>query len=126
MMAAQNESSYNPARPSSGKRDFPLASKVARELGLVPTWPNLQTIRLAIECEASFLSVPPADVAEMIVRAAKELTWGSSLACHSVVDEAFWMRLNTVNRFWFEDARWREKFAYAEFVQQLRREAVAC
>lgn len=117
-MAIQPESSYNPARRSSGKRNFPLAVKVARELGVVPTWPNLQTIRLAIESESVLSSVSLEDAAAVLIRAGKEWTSGDLYSCPSSWEQREHFRLNTVDRFWFEDARWRSKFAYAEFAAQ--------
>lgn len=121
MMAAQTEASHNPSQRSSRKRAIPLAARVARELGLVPTWPTLQTIRLAIESEAALSSVSLNKAAELLVRAGKEWTSCSIFHCPSDWEKREISRLNTVDRFWFEDARWRSKIAYAEF-----REAVAC
>jgi hypothetical protein len=119
--ATQTAASHNPRGGSSGKRAFPLAAKVARELGLVPTWPNLQTIRLALESEAKFCQVTVAEVAEMIVRAGNEWTTGPQYTCPAEWEKREISRINTVDRFWFEDARWRFKKAYFEFRERRRR-----
>jgi hypothetical protein len=114
-MATPSAASHNSGWRSSGKRNFPLAAKVARELGLVPTWPNLQTIRLAIESEAALSNAARAQAAEMLIRAGKEWSPGPRYSCPSEWERRELFRLNTVDRFWFEDARWRSKSAYLEF-----------
>jgi len=134
-MSTQNAVSPNPPRLSSGKlshfstrrtssrtgrKTLPLAASVARQLGIVETWPNVQTIRLAIESEAALSGVAPQDVVEMLVRAGKEWTSQPRYSCSSEWEKRDIFRQNTVDRFWFEDARWREKFAYAEFRAALR------
>ena len=126
-MATQNAVSPNPPRLSSGKlglistrRALPLAAAVARQLGIVPTWPNVQTIRLAIESEAQLSSAALEDVAAMLVLAGKEWTRGPQYSCPSQWEQREISRLNLVDRFWFEDARWRDKFAYADFRARLR------
>ena len=126
MMAAQIEASHNPGARSSAKRDFSLAARVAKMLGLVPTWPNLQTIRLAIESEALLSAVSMAEAAEVLIRDAKEPSICGVLHCPSEWEKREIARINTVDRFWFEDARWRSKFAYQDFVAERRRDGVAC
>jgi hypothetical protein len=135
-MATQAEASHNSRPRSSGKnsrfsttrsdtRHLPLAAEVARKLGIIATWANVQTIRLAIESEAALTGVALLDVAEMIVRAGKEWTRGSMYSCPSEFERREIFRLNAVDRFWFEDARWRSKDAYAEFCEQLRKNGAA-
>lgn len=123
--ATQTAASHNSRGASSGKRAFPLAAKVARELGLVPTWPNLQTIRLAIQsevefCESASLEVTVVEVAEMIMRAGNEWTTLSQYVCPAEWERREAVRMNSVDRFWFEDARWRAKAAYLEFREKHR------
>lgn len=124
-MATQTASCHNPGARSSGKRDFSLAAKVARELGLVPTWPNLQIIRLAIESEIlhlQFFRVRGDAVARMMIRAANE---NSAMRYADWFERAKIYRSNCVDRFWFEDGRWREKIAYLDFLDELREQS-AC
>jgi hypothetical protein len=109
---------HNPSARSSGKRAIPLAAKVARELGVIPTWPNLQTIRLAIESQAEPCRATVSEIAEMLIRAGKEWTAAPQYVCPSQWQKREIDRLNTVDRFWFEDARWRYKLAYAEFLER--------
>jgi hypothetical protein len=127
-MGTQPRISHNPGRRTSGKRALPLAAKVADELGLVPTWPNLQTIRLAIESEAKLSRAALAEVVEMFVRAGNEWTGGPRYSPLSDWEQRELSRLNSVDRFWFEDARWRAKFAYQEFREQRRKasEQISC
>lgn len=134
-MGTQTASSHNPGARSSaklrragGKRAIPLAAKVARELGLVPTWPNLQTIRLAIESVADYFQAPISEVAAMLVRAATEGTppFGGPYHCQSDWEKREAYRLNSVDRFWFEDARWRIKRAFFEFEHQYSVEQPTC
>jgi hypothetical protein len=109
---------HNPSARSSGKRAIPLAAKVARELGVIPTWPNLQTIRLALESEATHYKATFAEIGEMFIRAGKEWTDPPIYHCPSQWERREISRVNTVDRFWFEDARWRYKLAYAEFLER--------
>ena len=97
-----------------------LAAHIACQLGIVRTWPNLQTIRLAIESEAAASGVPIDAAADVIVRAAREQTRlpQYTFAAEWVRRETY--RENSVDRFWFEDARWRTKTAYLEFRADLR------
>ncbi len=101
------------------KKPLILAKKIARSLGMPETWPNLQTIRLAIECEASFSGVSPEDAAEVILKAAKEFVPGPQHSRPSEwVRRELW-RANVVDRFWFEDTRWRGKNVYTEFRSRM-------
>lgn len=93
---------------------LPLAKKVARELGLVPTWPNLQVIRLAIDSEAAFSGAPAAEVALMLIRAANEFTIHRREQ-YSYALQSRIAKTNSVDRFWFEDHRWRDKQAHSDF-----------
>lgn len=104
----------------TGKKAVPLAAEIARQLGMVPTWPNVQTIRLAIESEAEFSSVSIAEAAAVIVEAARERSTGSMYRPAANWEEREFYRENSVDRFWFEDARWRTKFAYASFQSRLK------
>jgi|SRR5579864_2843508 len=114
------EASHNPGTGSSGKRAIPLAATVARALGVVPSWPNLQTIRIAIESEADYFGSTREEIAEMIVRAGTERSCASLYVCPSEWEKREIYRENAVDRFWFEDARWRSKFAYQEFLERRR------
>lgn len=87
---------------------------------MVPTWPNVQTIRLAIESEAELLSVPIHHAAEVILQAAKEFSRADGYSCPAEWQRREIFRENSVDRFWFEDARWRSKAAYLEFRAQRR------
>jgi hypothetical protein len=100
-----------------------LASVLARRVGMVSTWPNIQTIRLAIESEANYSKVSLPDAANVILAAAQEVTYHSGYVRPSEWDRATAYRANNVNRFWFEDARWRDKSVYAEFSAKLRERA---
>lgn len=80
------------------ERAMPLAAKVAFETMMVPTGANLETIQRAIEREAELMKIRKKEVVEMLILAAKEEPGPVP-----------------VNRFWFEDSRWRSKEAYKEF-----------
>lgn len=125
-MATQSAASHNPALRSSGKNvrfsALPLAAKVARELAVVPSWPNLQIIRLAIESAAHSCHATLAETAEMLIRAGKEWTARPQYHCPSEWEIREIERLNTIDRFWFEDARWRGKVAYERFYERLRQD----
>lgn len=114
----------SPARGSgkTGRKSLVLAAQVARQLGMVPTWPNVQTIRLAIESEAELSSASLAAAADVIVKAAKEQSLFSPYVPPSKWQERELFRENSVDRFWFEDARWRSKNAYVYFRALLNRE----
>jgi hypothetical protein len=97
-----------------------LAAQLARKVGMVPTWPNVQTIRLAIESEAEFSGVTIEETAAMIAKAARERTQAPAFRCAADWERREICRLNVLDRFWFEDSRWREKSAYLEFLTDLR------
>lgn len=90
---------------------------------MIPTWPNLQTIRIAIESEAECFDVAMEQIAEVFIRAGKEWTPGPMYTCPTDWEKRDLFRLNTIDRFWFEDARWRSKFAYAEFRGRLQKQS---
>jgi hypothetical protein len=82
-----------------------LATKIAKTLGLPPTWPNLRTIEIALICETAFSSISLREAAELIVACAKNFR---------VVPKDYRMiRYLPINRFWFEDSIWRYTFDYA-------------
>lgn len=96
-----------------------LAAEVARRVGLPASWPNVNVIAAAIELEAEVCGVSPSDAAEVLVAAAKEASESPSYACPAEWEMRALYRENTIDRFWFEDARWRVKYAYAAFRAQL-------
>lgn len=96
-----------------------LAADLARQVGMVRTWPNLQTIRLAIESEAEHSGITVSQAAALIAMAAQEWTRRSGLVCESSWEIREIARENTIDRFWFEDARWRSKRTYAAFLLRL-------
>jgi hypothetical protein len=103
-------------------RNLTLAAQVAAKLGITRSWPNVQMVKLAIENEAEFSQVSHAEAAEVIVRAGRELSdWQDPYSPTPEWKRREAFRLNTVDRFWFEDARWRVKQVYLEFRE--RREA---
>lgn len=110
---------------SSGKvrRNFSLAVAIAQQVGMVPTWPNLQTIRLALEFESSDSEVSLAQAAALIVTAATEVSPLASYSCPSAWEIRQATRKNTIDRFWFEDARWRTKSSYWKLLDQTKAEA---
>lgn len=114
----------NPATRSSGKTGrFPhlkLARELARQVGLVETWPNIHTVRLAITSEAAFSGVDASEAFDVILRAAQERSCGPQYSYPAEWEKREIYRENSVDRFWFEDARWRSKFVYLEFRQNLR------
>lgn len=115
----------SPARTSGKTGRFPhlkLAADVARQIGMVPTWPNVQTIRLAIECEAEFSEVSIANAAALIITAALDITIVDPQH-YSFQAAALLRKSNIVNRFWFEDALWRYKQAYQSMLWRLQQES---
>src|SRR5579871_3356027 len=102
----------NPDVRSSGKVGLKWAAHVARQLGMVRTWSNLQTIRLAIESEAELSDIAVAEAAEVILRAAREHSQQSIYRPPSDWEVRQIFRENSVDRFWFEDSRWRAKYTY--------------
>lgn len=121
-MSALNAIYPNSRTRSRGKSSLVLAAKIAHQVGMVPTWPNVQTIRLAIESEAEQLKLSVVETAEMIVAAAKERTSRQGYSCPSSWEIREMAKLNTINRFWFEDALWRGKRAFAAMEVRLCQE----
>lgn len=97
-----------------------LAADLARQVGMVRTWPNLQTIRLAIESEAEHSGITVKHAAALIAMAANEFSrCGDGVTFPDSLDRYVAFKENTVDRFWFEDARWRSKGSYLEFLSRL-------
>ena len=122
-MATQTAECHNPGARASGKRAFPLAAKVARRLRLVPTWPTLEAIHLAIESEAKHFRVSFDEIAEMFVRAGNEWSRLPEYQFASEWQRREIFRLNQLDRFWFDDSRWRAKLAYQEFAAEHREQS---
>ncbi len=101
-----------------------LAADLARLVGMVRTWPNLQTIRLAIESEADISEVTLQQAAALIAAAAQERTRRPDY-CPSSWELREIYRDNSIDRFWFEDARWRSKGAYAALLERLHAQSRA-
>jgi hypothetical protein len=101
-------------------RALQLANDLVRKVGMTPTWPNIQTVRLAIRGEAEFSEISMEQAASVIGMAAKEWSRGRYITCTPAWEERELYRINTIDRFWFEDARWRNKNIYAEFMAQLQ------
>jgi hypothetical protein len=99
---------------------YTLAADVARQLGIVRSGANVRMIQLAIKSEADFSGVPAIEAASVIVRAAREWSRRPEYSCLASWEEREMARENTVDRFWFEDARWRTKLAYVEFASEQR------
>jgi hypothetical protein len=88
---------------------------------MVPTWPNVQTIRLAIESEAECSEVSLSQAAGLIITAAQEISrWGELYVPPSRWEERQLQRQNDIDRFWFEDSRWRTKHSYFRLLERLR------
>jgi len=96
-----------------------LAADLARQIGMVATWPNVQTIRLAIESESHYSDVSLNQAAALIVCAANDYTVVDPQQ-YSFQAAALLRKSNIVNRFWFEDARWRYKNAYNRMLCALQ------
>jgi hypothetical protein len=97
-------------RPSSA---LELARTVPRKLNLLPTWPLLQTIKLAIQTEARTSQVSLKEAAEVLLAAAQEFTYVG-------IDTRFearvlLLKVNMVDIFWFIDSRWKHKSVYQQF-----------
>jgi hypothetical protein len=82
------------------------ALRIAEHLGLPKTFPNVRTIELAVECEAEFTDLPIEEAEQLIVAA----------AAHTRI---------SINRFFFEDARWRETELYLNYQRRRRMEHTA-
>lgn len=119
----------NPDARSSGKavhssgfsrrtEGLKLAAEIARQVRMIRTWPNLQTIRAALESEAELLGIDLRQTAELIVECAKQPTRGRYITCPPEWEAREVFRANNVDRFWFEDARWRTKAAYWKFCEE--------
>ena len=76
-----------------------LAKKVSSALGLVPTWPNLRTIEIALVFEAADSSVSLKEAADRIVECGRVFMQRPPREL---------LRYWPINRFWFEDAKWKE------------------
>ena len=127
---SQTRASHNSLVRSSGNlgriegsSHLVLAAQVARSVGMVESWPNVQVIRLAIEAETEFSQVSPGEAALVIIEAAREATRPPVFSPPSPFESREIARLNQVDRFWFEDARWRMKIAYLEFLRRRDGEA---
>lgn len=120
-LVSSEKSEENSVLPVDSPRALALklAADLARQVGMVRTWPNLQTIRLAIESEAEQSEVSLNQAAALIAMAAQERSRGPMYSCLSSWEERELARVNVVDRFWFEDARWRSKSAYAAFLNRL-------
>jgi len=115
----------NPRAHSSGKtgnKVIPLAAEIARLVGMVGTWPNVQTIRLAIESEAAYSEVSLTQAADLILHAARDFTIVDPQR-YSFQVASLLRKSNIVNRFWFEDALWRYKEAYDRMLARLQKES---
>lgn len=87
---------------------------------MVRTWPNVQTIRLAIESEAEYSEISVAQAAALIVQAAQEVSHGPQYSCLSTWERHLLLKKNDIDRFWFEDSRWRMKAGYWQWLERLR------
>jgi hypothetical protein len=83
----------------------------------------VSTVQAAIECEAFQSKVSLDQAADVILQAAREWTRFSGCSCPAEWQRREVSRLNTIDRFWFEDSRWTSKAVYAEFRAALRGEA---
>jgi hypothetical protein len=121
----QNAASHNSRVRSSGKlgrnecsSHLVLAAQVARSVGMVESWPNVQIIRLAILAESDFSQVSPGEAAVVIVECAREVSRPPLYSPLAEWERRELYRLNQVDRFWLEDRRWRMKLAYLEFLRR--------
>jgi hypothetical protein len=89
---------------------------------MVRTWPNVQTIRLAIESEAECSKISLTNAAELLVAAGREFTVVDPER-YSFQAATLLRKSNVVNRFWFEDALWRHKDAYQKMISYLQQES---
>jgi hypothetical protein len=88
---------------------------------MVPTWPNVQTIRLAIESEAEYSGISLESAAELIGVAARDVAIFDPQR-YSFQAATLLRKSNIVNRFWFEDALWRYKDAYTNRLAQIQKD----
>jgi hypothetical protein len=98
---------------------------VARRVGMVATWPNLETIRVSIESEAEFSAISFNEALDLILACASCPSLLPQYSAPAEWEKREISRANTINRFWFEDALWRVKFPYIEFRATRREEAKA-
>ena len=112
-----SEKSAENSPVSSRGLSLALADDMARSLGMTPTWANVQTVRLAIEGESAFSGISVKEAAAVIAMAAQERT--RLPRDPDFHDRQFTLKLNSVDRFWFEDGRWRDKYVYGEFLARL-------
>jgi hypothetical protein len=96
---------------------------MAHRLGMVDTWPNIQTIKKAINAEARFSAIAVTEAAELILAAANSPSLLPQYSSPAEWEKREVSRANTINRFWFEDSLWRVKFPYIEFQARRRDEA---
>lgn len=118
--ARSSGKAVNPRANSRRATSVQLAAHIARSVGMVRTWANLQTIRIAIESEAEYSDISISQSAALITSAAHELNSGPSYSCLSSWEQTQLRKQNDVDRFWFEDARWRMKSSYWNLLERLR------
>jgi hypothetical protein len=80
------------------------ALRIARRLGVVPTFPTLRVIEAAVEAEADFLAVSIDEAEELIVLGSRDLHFRGT------------PKQQSLNRFFFEDALWRDSYVYRNFL----------
>jgi hypothetical protein len=95
-----------------------LAKKLAVRIYLPASWPNVNTIAAAIELVVMHANVTAEQAAELLFACARERTPRPQYRPPAQWEEREISRVNTVDRFWFEDCRWRAKEAYEEFWRQ--------
>lgn len=76
-----------------------LAKKVSSALGMVPTWPNLRTIEIALVFCSADQNVSLAEAADHIIECGRAFNERPPREL---------LRYWPINRFWFEDAKWKE------------------
>jgi len=79
------------------------ALEIMRQLHMVWSWPTMLTVAEAIRCEANCSNITPDLAARVILQSARVVNWMAG-----------------VNRFWFEDAKWRICRSYEEFRTRLQ------
>jgi hypothetical protein len=123
---SSEKSEENLSLPVENSRSLALklAADLARQIGMTRTWPNVQTIRLGIESEADYSGISVRQAAAVIAMAANEWSrCGDGYTPPSSHDQYTTAKDNTIDRFWFEDSRWRNKYAYNVFMARLQPEA---
>jgi len=92
------------------------ALRIAEHLGLPKTFPNLRTIEAAIESEAESSAISIDEAEDVIVAATADARkFGVSGSG----------RVPRINRFFFEDALWRETYIYAQYQKRRRMDQTA-